>query len=1086
MKSPIGILAATLMILLAAAVSAAGAPVRAWEGTIQIPTYLLGPADPNPPFPIIEHSPVYPYTMLDDLTNHRVLKSYRAIYLENHYLKLTILPQLGGHLYSIYDKIDHREVLYRNHVVKYGLVGPRGAWISGGIEFSFPFAHTDVTVSPVESTIRQNADGSATAVVGAIDWVSNMYWQVALTLRPGDARVEQHVTLFNATPLSHRYLFWANAAVKATDNMQYIYPMRETISDDPFAAPETWPVWHGVNRSWYKNDPSAMAIFARASHKNYFGVYYHKANYGMVHVANFRHDPGKKVWTWGTADSGLIWSRILSDSDGPYDEIQSGRFYTQGYREFMRPRRVEQWTEYWYPVRDLNGGFVQASRAMALNVIYSKQGVLPEAKLLISPVATLRDATVMVKLGDQVACEFRHVSLVPLKTSTFSIALQNVSQAKSQLSVEIKSAEGAPLLRWSAAEPVDGNPNFVPRHSPLRKKLNVTPQTPVEALYLHGVFLDQRGHRNAALKIYAEILGRDPGYIPALLQEAWHAYRGRDFNRANDLIERALARDDENPAVLYAEGVVDRAEGRLTLAQNAFWGSIHYGGRAEPSRIELGEIAIEQGRYAVAERLLQQAASHAPDDALAMADLAAAQRLDGDSRGALAISSKALRKMPLLPFALAEQWLDGGRATGASTSRDQESAAWISTVGAEPQNFIAIAAWYHRLGDWRASDAVLNAAIANEAKPSPMIYYYLASNARHEGKEARAAAFAQKAASLPVESVFPQRLTDAQVLAEAIAHSPDDVHAKYALGDFLFADGRYNTGNALWIEALNGGFTNPVLLRNLGLYAWRVKHNLPAAARYYSRAIHINPSGYRLYNAIDKIYAESGDTAARAALFRSAPPAVLAHETVEARYALFLLEQSQFRRALAVLRGNTFRPWEGGVAVHEMYARANIERGKQELASHQPASAAASFRAAMEYPRNLEVGKPAQPNDAESLYWLGVALQKQGNVAEAQSVWKQAARGSHGEGTNAVFAALALGKLGKQSESRALLAKLAAESSGPGARPNRDFVSGLAEFYQGNIPAARKRFEDALGTNPLDWQARLELNELVRGKAGHR
>ncbi|MGH9448532.1 MAG: DUF5107 domain-containing protein, partial [Terriglobia bacterium] len=267
---------------------ARAAKVRAWDGTISIPTYLLGPHDPNPPFPLVNPRPVYPYTMLDDLTNQREPKTYRAIFLENKYLKLTILPGLGGHLYSIYDKIDRREVLYRNHVVKYGLIGPRGAWISGGIEFSFPFAHTDVTVSPVESVLRHNPDGSATAVVGAVDWVSHMHWEVALTLRPDTARVEQQVTLFNSTPLPHLYLFWANAAVKATEDMQYIYPMRETISDDPFAVVQSWPVWQGRNESWYKNDPDAMAIFARDSHRNFYGVYYHQSNYGVVHVANFR------------------------------------------------------------------------------------------------------------------------------------------------------------------------------------------------------------------------------------------------------------------------------------------------------------------------------------------------------------------------------------------------------------------------------------------------------------------------------------------------------------------------------------------------------------------------------------------------------------------------------------------------------------------------------------------------------------------------------------------------------------------------------------------------------------------------------
>lgn len=1064
-----------------AAFGAPGASVMAWEGAIQIPTYLLGPADPNPAFPLVERSPVYPYTMMDSLTDHRVLKTYRAIFLENRYLKLTILPQLGGHLYSIYDKIDHREVLYRNHVVKYGLVGPRGAWISGGIEFSFPFAHTDVTVSPVESTLLRNADGSATAIVGAIDRVSNMHWEVALTLRPGDARVEQRVTLFNSTPLAHLYLFWANAAVKATDDMQYIYPMRETISDDPFAPAESWPVRKGVDRSWYKNIPSALAIFARASHRNYFGVYYHASNFGVVHVANFRQDPGKKLWSWGTADSGLIWAHILSDSDGPYSEIQSGRFYTQGYREFMPLRRVEQWTEYWYPVRGLDGGFVQVSRGMALNVVYSQPRAAPQVTLLVSPAAAAPNATVVVKLGEKTLREFANVNFTPLRTAAFNVSVPSVAQAKAQLSVTITGGEAAPILRWSAAEPVDGNPDFEPAGGPQREQPNISSQTPVEELYLHGVFLEQRGDLNAALKVYGDVLWRDPGYIPALLKLAWNAYGGLDLAPARDFIQSALARDDENPRVLYAEGVIERAQGRLTRAQNAFWASIHYGGHSEPSLVELGEIAIHRAQYAAAARLLERAVSYEPGDALARADLAAALRLAGRRDSALKASAEAVREMPLLPFALAEQWLDGVASTEAATS--STDAAWEHIAGADPDNFIAVAAWYHRLGDWRASDAVLNAAVAHESNPSPMLYYYLASNARSEGDQAHAATLAQKAASMPVEGMFPQRVTDAKVLEEAVAHNPRDAHAKYALGNFLFAHGRYNDANSHWLEALNEGFSNPVLLRNLGLYAWRVKLDLQTAARYYSRAIRLDPAAYRLYNDLDKIYALSDNTPAEAALFRSAPAGVLAHETVQARYALFLLEHSKFGQALAVLRTHTFRPWEGGVEIHEMFARANIEMGKELIAGHHPggeAEAAAAFRAAMEYPRNLEVGMPAHPSDEEPLYWLGVALEAQGQPAAAQSAWKRAAEGADTRGVGAVFAALALAKLGQPAESRSILARLAQTPTGGAERPYNFLVAGLAARYQGDALQARKNFLHALALNPLFWQARVALNSTAR------
>ncbi|MGH9653645.1 MAG: DUF5107 domain-containing protein [Bryobacteraceae bacterium] len=1024
------------------------AAVRAWEGTITIPTYLLGPADPAPAFPLLHTSPVYPYTMLDDLTNHRAPKTYRAIFLENKYLKLTILPQLGGHLYSIYDKVDQREVLYRNHVVKYGLIGPRGAWISGGIEFSFPFAHTDVTVSPMESSLKHNPDGSATATVGAIDWVSNMHWEVALTLRPDTARVEQRVTLFNSTPLPHLYLFWANAAVQASDDMQYIYPMRETLSDNAFALVQNWPVWQGVNRSWYKNDPHALAIFARDSHRDFFGVYYHQANYGVVHVANFRKDPGKKVWTWGTAPSGMIWAHILSDNDGPYCEIQSGRFPTQGYRELMSARRGETWTEYWYPVRGLDGGFVEANNKLALNAVYGQGAV----KLIVSPVVDISGATMTVKIGAKRLRAFRQLHFSPLEPRTFTVPLRSVDAARKGLSVQIRSARGRAILNWSAAQPVDGNPDFVPKAGTrLRQRISYTPKTHLEQGYLHGLFLEKQGKLQDALKVYREVLKRDPGYIPALRKEAQYAYLAANLQKAESLIDRALARGREDPATQYLAGVIDRTAGRLTLAQDAFWKSIHYGGRPAPAFAELGQIAIRQRKYANAAGLLRRALSYNPADALALADLAVAERLAGHTAAAQKASAQAIEKMPLLPYALAEQWEE--------TKASPED--WAKIVGVDPENYVAIAAWYRDLGAVSSSDDVLHLAMQKlPAEQVPAMAYY---------------DLGAKAPSCT--SFFPNRVSDALLLKHAIARNPGDSCAQYALGNFLFAHGRYQKAAALWSKAVNEGFDNPVLLRNLGVYDWHLKKNLSGAAVFYTRAIHLLPSDYRLYPELDEIYAQAGNASARAKLFASTPAPVMSHDIVRARYILFLIEQSKFDQALSELSQHQFKPWEGAVGIHNLFVAAKMGKGYKTLREHRPKAAAQAFRQALGYPKNLGVGKPAKPEQEEQLYALGVALKAGGKAAEAQTAWKRAAQTAKGaNGIAAVYSALALDKLRRSAAAQQILERCIEGAKQPQASAYNYFVAGLAEHYRGNRENAKADFERALDLDPRFWQARLALS----------
>ena len=1079
--------AALMLALLLAPLTVHAQPTHAWEGTITIPTYELGPPDPNPPFALMNSHPVYPYPMLDDLSDQRAPKSYRAIYLENQYLKVTILPELGGHVYSVYDNLNHREMLYRNQVIKYGLVGPRGAWIAGGIEFSFPFAHTTDTVSNVESVLRQNADGSVTAVVGAIDWVSNMYWEIALTLRPDTARLEEGVTLFNATPLNHLYLFWTNTAVPATDDLQYIYPMRETISDDPFAIVQSWPVWQGVDQSWYKNNPSAMAIFARDVQRNFFGVYYHQSNYGVVHVADFRQDPGKKVWSWGTARSGRIWDRILSDDDGPYNEIQSGRFATQGYREFMEPRRVEKWTEYWYPVSGLDGGFVEATSQMALNAAFrgTDSAQSGEVKILLSPVADVQNATVTVSLGSSVLRTIHHVRLAPLHSAAYTIPVDNLDHARKELSVRVQSAQGKALLEWSASAPIDGNPDLVPSvGKPLQTPISITPETPLEELYLQGVFLQKRGDTEAARKIYQQVLQRDPGYIPALLEEASYSYRAADFTRAEHLIHLAQQREDENPMVAYAAGLTCRADGRFSLANDAFWSVIHYGPAftpglsLPPAYLELGEIAIRQGNYANAVDLLQRAVDGNSGDALALADLAVAQRLNGNLQAAAASSAKASQEMPLLPYALAESWQDTAAPKGAPTLTTAISRAWAQTIGSDAQNYLAIAAWYHDLGAWQSSDAVLHAAVVNLPAHtlSPMVYYYLASNSRQEGELERAAQFAAKAASLPITEVFPNSITDAVVLMEAVHHAPQDAHAKYALGNFLFAHARYEEAAALWSAALEQKFDNPVLLRNLGVYEWHVKNDLASAGRYYARAIELAPTDYRLYADLDAIYEQEDNAAARAKLFHDAPADVLDRDTVRARHALFFIEQLQPDQALALLADHRFKPWEGGVVIHNMFVRANMEKGRKALAEHKPEQAAQDFKKAMQYPEDLGTGEPAQPELSEQLYWLGVALNAQGKTAEATTAWQSAA--AQADEKADVFSALALSKLGKDNLAQQMLERCVEGARRPDAVANDYFVAGMAERYKGDKEHAEEDFRHALRLDPLLWQARVAVVQM--------
>ena len=204
----------------------AGQAVHVWRGSIQIPTYAEDAPNPNPPFDLFSFGRFnYPYPMRDGLTNRRELVSWRSLHLENEYLRLTVLPDLGGHLYSCLDKRTGREMFYANTAIKKALIGYRGAWAAFGIEFNFPVSHNWVSMSPVDFATetecrrqridlgRQQGSGLRLAVA----------CRTAPPARRGPPS-KQRVELYNSSDVRHRYYWWTNAAVQVWEDSRLVYP----------------------------------------------------------------------------------------------------------------------------------------------------------------------------------------------------------------------------------------------------------------------------------------------------------------------------------------------------------------------------------------------------------------------------------------------------------------------------------------------------------------------------------------------------------------------------------------------------------------------------------------------------------------------------------------------------------------------------------------------------------------------------------------------------------------------------------------------------------------------------------------------
>src|ERR1700719_1181661 len=421
------------------------AQVRVWEGVLNLPAYEEGAPDPNPSFDQFAIGRFsYPYTLRKQITDQRAEHRWRAIYLENEYLKCSVLPDLGGHIYTCVDKISGQPMFYANPSIKIAAVGYRGAWAAFGIEFNFPVSHNWVSMSPVDFAFHKNADGSASVIVGNVDRVYGMEWTVELMLRPKSTLLEERVTLSNRSDVRHRFYWWNNAGARVSDDSQIVYPMRFAARHG-FTDVVRWPVDEdGHDLSVIRNHVhGAVSLFTHGSREGFMGVWNPATKTGTVHFADYEDLPAKKIWSWGVDAEGLDWRKALSDDNSGYIEIQAGLFRNQETYAFMGPRQSIQFSEYSMPVREI-GGISRANLAGVLSLDRH------EHKLTAGFNANqvFHRATVSILTGDK-RLFGETVDLRPEHAWIHELPL---TEPTAKYTVEIRDAHGAVLIRQTENE----------------------------------------------------------------------------------------------------------------------------------------------------------------------------------------------------------------------------------------------------------------------------------------------------------------------------------------------------------------------------------------------------------------------------------------------------------------------------------------------------------------------------------------------------------------------------------------------------------------------------------------------------------
>ena len=1017
------------------------ARVAAWVEPLTIDTYMPEPPDTLPAFldnRVYQGSSgrVYPLPFHERISQDKAPHRWQAVHLENEWIRLVILPELGGRIHIAYDKVSGYDFFYRNNVIKPALVGLAGPWISGGVEFNWPQHHRPATFLPTDFTIEHEADGAVTVWCSDHDPFTRMKGMHGIRVRPDSSVVEARVRLFNRTEETQTFLWWANVAAAVNDDYQSFFPTDvHYVADHAKRAVATFPEvdgrYYGVDYpsrktpevpdgdrlDWYRNIPVPTSYMVVSTDDDFFGGYDHGRNSGFVYVADRHLAPGKKQWTWGDATFGQSWVANLTDTDGPYIELMAGAFTdNQPDFAFLAPGETKVFSQYWYPINGI-GPVHQATTEASVRLDVTHEKSHTQAVIGVISTETFVDASVVVtsdigtKLFETVA------TLTPSTPFITEFIIEGVHDPGS-LTVSVSS--GARLL-------VTWQPRREGEETASVPAAAVEPAAPreiesVEELFLAGQYLAQYRHATRRPEPYwEEALRRDPADVRSNIALSQRRHWAGDFVTAEELLRTALHRltaQVSTPATgevyyrlgieLVHQGRDDEAEGYLSKAVwDAAW--------RVPAKLTLARIFLRNGRLTEAEKALTTVLA-----------------LDSDNLQAANLKSIVLRRLGrpddaacriLASLALdpLDQW-----------TRDLAGVAMTD----DAPTLLDVALEYCAAGEFeqalRIFDVAGVAALSNalgQVNVGPLVQYHRAAIFDRLGFVADAEAARRSARSIDSTYCLASRLEDIAALREALEADQSDVLAALLLGNWYYDRRRYDDAIGCWTTA--GG---AIAERNLGIASFNVLRDPVAARHHYESAITLAPDNPKLLFEADQLAARLGDSNSdrRVRLERNAD-LVASRDDLTVVFAGLLTSTGSPDAARHVLKSRRFQPWEGGEGqAISAWEDAHLALARQSIAAEDPVAAVGHIVAAIQTPASLGEARHPLANSARLHLALGDAHAAASRPVDAKAAWITAARfegdflkmSTQAFSDQTCFTILALQRLGEVSAATALAGEL--------------------------------------------------------------
>lgn len=996
--------------------------VSVWEEKVVIPTYEVGKPDKNPMFlekRVYQGSSgkVYPLPVIDKIYDEKVDKEYQAVYLENEYVKIMLLPELGGRVQRAYDKTNDYDFVYYNHVIKPALVGLCGPWISGGIEFNWPQHHRPTTFSPAQYTLEQNEDGSATVWVGEIEPMFRTKGMTGFTLYPGKAYLEIKVKLYNRTDLPQTFLWWANPAVAVNDHTQSIFPPdvhavmdhgKRAVSNFPIATGTYYKCDYsrGVDISRYKNIPVPTSYMAYHSDYDFVGGYDYGKEAGILHIADHHVSPGKKQWTWGCGEFGQAWDRNLTDEDGPYIELMTG-CYTDNQPDFswLEPYEEKNYTQYFMPYKkvgrvtnatlcgavrlDVTGDVMEDGQdvsVMAADDFRDGKGSLGEKQGSLTVYMTGRYPNARVEvtcLGE--CCYEKTVDLAPDQVLEDTFALTE-NGAEEDYVIRVFDEQGTLLVSGQKEkEKLEKIPEAA-KPAPMPEEIDS-----LEDFFLYGKHLEQYRHATyEPADYYLAGLKKDPtdirlnnAYGSLLLRRGKFAESEGYFRKAMEKITRSNPNPyDGEPH--YNLGLSLKYQGKQEEAYDAFYKAVWNGAWQDAGFYQLACLDVRKGQWKTALEHVEASLIRNWHHMKARGLKAAILRHLGRTEEAKRWLEESLAIDRLDFVSHLEFWF--------LMNDESERDAFMALTKKDAHTLLELALDYEAAGLFAEAKGLLSMIQVK----NPLIWYHMGHIQCQEGNMEAAEASFGTAEKTDSSYCFPYRLEDILALEKATELRPMDAKAWYYLGILWYDKKQYGDAISCLEQSAALDDTFPTVFRNLSIAYYNKEQNPQKARTALEKAYHLDESDARVLMELDQLYKKMNvSVEERLAMLQAHMEQVKFRDDLYLEYVTLQNLSGRHETALQLIADRKFHPWEGGEGkVPAQYLLALTELAKKELKKGAYESALTYLQQATgSYPHNLGEGKLAGAQENNIYYYMGCAYEGLGQREQAKECWTRASEG---------------------------------------------------------------------------------------------